>query len=210
MTPRSKLGGFLPFFLFLVCSAGCGSFFVSNAPVFIASLACSFLLLSSATLSFWFFILFLGVHPPFCVCSVHYFSLFASSACFFGEWCYVKNYFVCFVNAIDRLTDLFDFLCLVLALPLSLKNNNLSYFTSSFLVDNALKSIIGVRPVYMRPPYGNLNGAAQSYLNDKGYKIVKWRVDTNDWAHPDNVDASLAAYRRAGGSGFIALEHDTY
>ncbi|KAF9289609.1 hypothetical protein BGZ88_007677 [Linnemannia elongata] len=77
-------------------------------------------------------------------------------------------------------------------------------------LDDALKSIIGVRPVYMRPPYGNLNGAAQGYLNDKGYKIVKWRVDTNDWAHPGNVDASLAAYKRAGGSGFIALEHDTY
>lgn len=77
-------------------------------------------------------------------------------------------------------------------------------------MDDALKSIIGVRPVYMRPPYGNLNGAAQGYLNDKGYKIVKWRVDTNDWAHPGNVDASLAAYKRAGGSGFIALEHDTY
>ncbi|KAF9911752.1 hypothetical protein EC991_002480 [Linnemannia zychae] len=77
-------------------------------------------------------------------------------------------------------------------------------------LDNALKSIIGVRPVYMRPPYGNLNSAATDYLNDNGYKIVKWRVDTNDWAHPDDTDTSLNAYKRAGGSGFIALEHDTY
>ncbi|KAF9125946.1 hypothetical protein BGW39_007026 [Mortierella sp. 14UC] len=77
-------------------------------------------------------------------------------------------------------------------------------------LDNALKSILGVRPVYMRPPYGNLNSAATDYLNDHGYKIVKWRVDTNDWAHPHDTDASLSAYKRAGGSGFIALEHDTY
>ncbi|KAG0216010.1 hypothetical protein BGX33_000593 [Mortierella sp. NVP41] len=64
-------------------------------------------------------------------------------------------------------------------------------------------------PVYMRPPYGNLNGVSQDYLSDNGYKIVKWRVDTNDWRHPDDVDESLNAYKSAGGPGFIALEHDT-
>lgn len=77
------------------------------------------------------------------------------------------------------------------------------------LVDDAIQSIIGVKPVYMRPPYGNLNHVAQNYLNDHGYKIVKWKVDTNDWAHPHNVGASLSAYKRSGGSGFIALQHDT-
>ncbi|KAF8943160.1 hypothetical protein BGZ47_005729 [Haplosporangium gracile] len=77
-------------------------------------------------------------------------------------------------------------------------------------LDDALESIIGVRPVYMRPPYGNLNSVAQSYLNDNGYKIVKWRVDTSDWAHPDNVEASFSAYEYAGEAGFIALEHDTF
>ncbi|KAG0273925.1 hypothetical protein BGZ95_010266 [Linnemannia exigua] len=82
--------------------------------------------------------------------------------------------------------------------------------TQMVQLDNALKSIIGVRPVYMRPPYGNLNSAATEYLNDHGYKIVKWRVDTNDWAHPNDVDQSFDAYKHAGGPGFIALQHDTY
>ncbi|KAK3844812.1 MAG: carbohydrate esterase family 4 protein [Linnemannia gamsii] len=82
--------------------------------------------------------------------------------------------------------------------------------TQMVQLDNALKSIIGVRPIYMRPPFGNLNSAVTEYLDDHGYKIVKWRVDTNDWAHPHNIDASLNAYRRAGGSGFIVLQHDTF
>ena len=79
------------------------------------------------------------------------------------------------MQSIDSLSLIFFVApCLVLALPLLLNNNNnLSYLTPSFPMDNALKSSIGVRPVYMRPPYGNLNGAAQSYLDDKGYKIVK-------------------------------------
>ncbi|KAF9098003.1 chitin deacetylase [Mortierella sp. AD031] len=86
-----------------------------------------------------------------------------------------------------------------------------SFFISllSLLIDDALQSFIGVCPVYMRPPYGNLNGVSQDYLSDNGYKIVKWRVDTNDWRHPDDVDESLNAYKSAGGPGFIALEHDT-
>ncbi|KAF9919502.1 hypothetical protein FBU30_010936 [Linnemannia zychae] len=77
-------------------------------------------------------------------------------------------------------------------------------------LDTALKSIIGVRPVYMRPPYGALNDVALDYLNRNGYKIVTWNVDTNDWAHPGDIRTSLSAYTSAGRSGFIALEHDTH
>ncbi|KAG0287448.1 hypothetical protein BGZ96_008634 [Linnemannia gamsii] len=76
-------------------------------------------------------------------------------------------------------------------------------------LDDAIQSIIGVKPLYMRPPYGSLNHVSQNYLNDHGYKIVKWKIDTNDWAHPHDVGASVSEYRHSGGSGFIALQHDT-
>ncbi|KAG0034657.1 hypothetical protein BGZ81_003701 [Podila clonocystis] len=82
-------------------------------------------------------------------------------------------------------------------------------------LDNYLKRILGVRPVFMRPPFGMLNWEAQNWLSNQGYTIVVWNIDTNDWRHPDDVDKSLDAYRRALGSsgardhGFIALEHDT-
>ncbi|KAF8935858.1 hypothetical protein BGZ52_001490 [Haplosporangium bisporale] len=82
-------------------------------------------------------------------------------------------------------------------------------------LDNYLKRILGVRPVFMRPPYGSLNWQSQNWLVNQGYTIVAWNIDTNDWRHPNDIDMSLDAYRRAlGGSGardhgFIALEHDT-
>jgi len=66
----------------------------------------------------------------------------------------------------------------------------------------------------MRPPFGYLNGASENYLRNNGYKIVDWGIDTNDWRHPDDISASLDAYKdalsRPGAhrQGFIALEHD--
>ncbi|KAF9301961.1 hypothetical protein BGZ74_006055 [Mortierella antarctica] len=82
-------------------------------------------------------------------------------------------------------------------------------------LDDYLKGILGVRPVFMRPPFGTLNWQAQNWLINQGYTIVVWNIDTNDWRHPNNVDKSLDALRRALGSsgarnhGFISLAHDT-
>ncbi|KAG0047902.1 hypothetical protein BGZ83_007123 [Gryganskiella cystojenkinii] len=82
-------------------------------------------------------------------------------------------------------------------------------------LDEAFKSIIGVRPLFMRPPFGNLNWASENYLSKNGYKIINWGIDTNDWRHPGNIDASLEVYKsfltRSGAHrhGFIGLEHDT-
>ncbi|KAF9360750.1 hypothetical protein BGX26_007876 [Mortierella sp. AD094] len=82
-------------------------------------------------------------------------------------------------------------------------------------IDDAVKDIIGVRPVYMRPPYGYVNDRSERYLHKNGYKIVNWSLDTNDWRHPGNVQASMKAYRSAltrsdaHSKGYIALQHDT-
>lgn len=81
-------------------------------------------------------------------------------------------------------------------------------------MDDALIKIIGKRPVYMRPPYGNTSPAALDYLGDHGYKVVNWNVDTNDWMHPlaysNNLDAYKVALQdpAAIGKGFISLQHD--
>ncbi|KAG0039959.1 chitin deacetylase [Podila clonocystis] len=82
------------------------------------------------------------------------------------------------------------------------------------MLDDALLNIIGVRPVYMRPPYGNTSPAALEYLGSQGYKVINWNVDTNDWLHPLDFKANLDAYKvalqslTAPGKGFIALQHD--
>jgi peptidoglycan/xylan/chitin deacetylase (PgdA/CDA1 family) len=81
-------------------------------------------------------------------------------------------------------------------------------------VDDALLNIIGVRPIYMRPPYGNTSPESLEYLAAKGYKVINWNVDTNDWRHPEDLTWNLGAYYgvlqdpAAIGKGFISLQHD--
>ncbi|KAF9975495.1 hypothetical protein BGZ73_000847 [Actinomortierella ambigua] len=83
-------------------------------------------------------------------------------------------------------------------------------------LDDTLKKLIGVRPLYMRPPYGSTNSKALKYLGDNGYTVVNWNIDSNDWQHPDDVASSIKAYTSvltkssARKQGWIALQHDTY
>ncbi|KAF9098224.1 hypothetical protein BGX27_000836 [Mortierella sp. AM989] len=82
------------------------------------------------------------------------------------------------------------------------------------LLDDALLQIIGVRPVYMRPPYGNTSPESLAWLGGNGYKVVNWNVDSNDWRHLDDFKGNFESYRvvlqdpAAVGKGFISLQHD--
>jgi len=84
------------------------------------------------------------------------------------------------------------------------------------LLDDALRTIIGVAPTYMRPPYGSSNARVLGVLKTLNYRSIQWDVDTNDWDHPNDVEKSLQAYRDALKNAspetdqFIALEHEVY
>ncbi|KAG0242416.1 chitin deacetylase [Actinomortierella wolfii] len=86
--------------------------------------------------------------------------------------------------------------------------------TQMTTLDDTLKTLIGVRPVYMRPPYGSTNAAALQWLGDHGYKVINWNVDSNDWRHPTDYAASMQVYetalRQVGAKdmAFISLQHD--
>ncbi|KAF9200866.1 chitin deacetylase [Haplosporangium sp. Z 27] len=81
-------------------------------------------------------------------------------------------------------------------------------------LDDALKTIIGKRPTYMRPPYGNTSPEVLSWLGSRGYKVIDWNVDTNDWQHPEDFKQDLDSYKKAlqgsnaQGKSFISLQHD--
>lgn len=82
-------------------------------------------------------------------------------------------------------------------------------------LDNAIRSIIGVRTRYFRPPYGNINDATRSVVAQVGSDIALWNLDTNDWS-VRNADVAFNAYtntlngRDPGSSSFISLEHDIF
>ncbi|KAF9940041.1 hypothetical protein BGZ65_008488 [Modicella reniformis] len=83
-------------------------------------------------------------------------------------------------------------------------------------LDTIIKKIIGVRPTYMRPPYGSFNKLALDTLGSMGYKVINWDRDTQDWQHPDKVLTSLKVYEKSfkeakalTNAGHIFLQHDT-
>ncbi|KAF9904333.1 hypothetical protein EC991_002839 [Linnemannia zychae] len=83
------------------------------------------------------------------------------------------------------------------------------------LLEDAFKAIIGVRPTYLRPPFGSLNGPVLDLLGQRNYTAVLWDQDTQDWAHPTDFDASYKVYEaflnnaeELGQPGHIILQHE--
>jgi peptidoglycan/xylan/chitin deacetylase (PgdA/CDA1 family) len=80
--------------------------------------------------------------------------------------------------------------------------------TKQIILDIALDLFTLDRDVrYLRPPYGATDGSTQKYAADRGYAIVLWDIDPQDWRRPgakvisDHVISS--AY-----PGAIVLMHD--
>lgn len=81
--------------------------------------------------------------------------------------------------------------------------------------DQLIQSVIGVRPRFIRPPYGYVNQKVVDTLRKDGYFPVTWNQDTNDWKHQDNYSAILAFVKESipkadkSEEGPILLQHDT-
>ncbi|CAO3563787.1 unnamed protein product [Mortierella alpina] len=82
-------------------------------------------------------------------------------------------------------------------------------------LNKALKSIIGVSPTFVRPPYGSVNDLAVDTLKD-AYTIVNWSDDTGDsagksWEESYKLYKELAAKSMQNRqAGPIVLQHDVY
>lgn len=78
-----------------------------------------------------------------------------------------------------------------------------------------IEDITGLRPRFMRPPYGHVNDYVVNCLNNMGFEVINWNLDTDDWQNPDS-DAIYHAYTyvlstsRRPSSSYICLQHDTY
>jgi peptidoglycan/xylan/chitin deacetylase (PgdA/CDA1 family) len=78
----------------------------------------------------------------------------------------------------------------------------------------ALNDILGFLPTYYRPPYGFTNGQVISQLQQLGYHILNWDLDTLDWqgdyvAAKQNFNNPLSAGSPKSNS-FIVLSHDIH
>jgi len=88
-----------------------------------------------------------------------------------------------------------------------------------------ITDVLGVTPLYMRPPYGDLDDRVRSIAMAMGMIPIQWtgtgddEFDTDDWRIPGNQTTgpeSLFAFDRILGlannlnTGFIVLEHDLW
>lgn len=81
--------------------------------------------------------------------------------------------------------------------------------------DEIIQSIIGIRPRFMRPPYGYVNQKVVNVLRSSGYVIINWNHDTNDWKHQDSYGNIVGyvqnqiSFPHAKDEGPIILQHDS-
>ncbi|KAF9574587.1 chitin deacetylase [Mortierella alpina] len=87
--------------------------------------------------------------------------------------------------------------------------------------EKAIFSVIGVTPLYWRPPYGDVDARVRDIATQLGYKTTIWThgFDTNDWkiparlATPQSVIDTFKTWLikiPSMKTGFIALEHDLF
>jgi peptidoglycan/xylan/chitin deacetylase (PgdA/CDA1 family) len=105
---------------------------------------------------------------------------------------------------------------------MSLSNEEIVYEVRA--TEEAIKAAIGVKPRYIRPPYGEADKRVKSILKKMGYKTLMWNVDPTDY----NVHMLKDGAQRIQGvfdeiasgkpstlnahndKGFISLQHGKY
>ncbi|KAJ7190230.1 chitin deacetylase [Mycena pura] len=80
-----------------------------------------------------------------------------------------------------------------------------------FRMEEALSRILGIRPGFMRPPYGDYNSNIQSIAAARGQSLALWDWDTGD-ADGNTTAESEAVYNDVANAkvkNALILEHET-
>ncbi|KAF1797938.1 hypothetical protein FB192DRAFT_1311691 [Mucor lusitanicus] len=105
---------------------------------------------------------------------------------------------------------------------MSLSNEKIVYEVKA--TEEAIQAAIGVKPRYIRPPYGEADARVKSILKKMGYKTLMWNVDPTDYnvhmlkdgaqriqrAFDDIASGKPSTLNAHNDSGFISLQHDLY
>ena len=78
-------------------------------------------------------------------------------------------------------------------------------------VEDALVNLVGIKPLYMRPPYLETSGQFLPTMKSMNYKVITNDVDSGDWNNR-SPQQSQQTFQQAGanGNGHIPLMHETY
>lgn len=72
--------------------------------------------------------------------------------------------------------------------------------------NNVIEQMIGIKPILLRPPYGNINGDIKKLSN---MHTIQWNIDTEDWKYKDKERIANEIVENAH-DGAIVLLHDIY
>lgn len=76
----------------------------------------------------------------------------------------------------------------------------------------AIQKVLGVRPLYFRPPYGDVDDRVRAIAKAMGLRPVLWNYDTRDFSAPSAQMETAAGTQASGAAsrnrGVISLEHD--
>lgn len=75
--------------------------------------------------------------------------------------------------------------------------------------NDAIEKHTGVKPRWMRPPYGSYDGRVSREAGARGQSLAIWDVDTMDWSHRDTARTCSIAVSNAQ-AGSIVLMHDIH
>jgi len=70
-----------------------------------------------------------------------------------------------------------------------------------------VEEIIGIRPRFFRPPFGEYNNNVIKTINNLDYQIIQWSIDSHDWMEP-GVEYIVNRVLSNAGSGDIILMHN--
>ncbi|ORX61210.1 glycoside hydrolase/deacetylase, partial [Piromyces finnis] len=80
-------------------------------------------------------------------------------------------------------------------------------------LEDAVYKAVGVKPAFMRPPYGSGNGNQNVMNTLKNFGInaaCNWHVDPMDWDNGGNINYAKQVLGKLNGEGVITLNHLQY
>jgi len=92
-----------------------------------------------------------------------------------------------------------------------IESNTSEFKKSLSKMDTFVKNIIGVTPRYFRAPGGNCGDSCINFLENLGYRIIKWDVDTIDWQSRSFSSSSsiIKDFAKQKSKNYLILMHDS-
>ncbi|KAG8837504.1 Carbohydrate esterase 4 protein [Serendipita sp. 400] len=89
--------------------------------------------------------------------------------------------------------------------------NDTAIYNELKKTEEAIENIIGLRPAYMRPPYGAYNSNVTAVAASLNEDVVISNFDSHDWEFPANESIALYdAFIATNPTTVLALNHETY